>query len=1012
MRRNVVGKFAAAVALLLVMAAQAVQAQGLTGTISGTVTIAGARVPLTDVRVQVVGTVLQASSNVRGEYRLVNVPAGQQTLSFSRIGYKAERIRVSVVAGQTTTHDQALIESAANLAQVVVTGTAGNQERRAQAATVASIDASKLVESGPISSLAELLTARTPGVSVNKASGSVGTASQIRIRGNSSISLSNTPLIFVDGIRVSEAQPAIGVGGQVSDRLNDISPDDIESIEIVKGPAAATLYGADASVGVIQIITKRGKMGSQKFTQSVRSEFGFIGANFTPPDNWGACTAALVLATSVNPLCRGKAAGTLVSDNPLRRTNAFRSGVDRSFGWTGRGGGQNYGYFVSGGYDSQYGTLPNNELTRYNGRVNFSFTPDPKWALDASISFIRSFTQLPDNDNNIYGYMGGGQLGSPLSRRDDGLPGQDGWFGFARQIDAITAIRNTLQTHRNLYALTANYTPLSWFTHRVTMGADVLRDEFTRYFPKNAVGVYAAALNGGSNAQTRQGFERFTLDYLGNVRGEWGSDRQWETNVSFGAQTIASRTENLSALGQGFVVNSNNTIGAASTSSGDQGYAEQTQYGLLGQLQVGYRNKIFVQLANRIDRFSSIGRPDDAFLLPKIGVTYTLSEESWFKVPWVSDFRIRAAYGETGRSPGAGAALQTFSAQPYAISATSTAAGAVPGNPGNTNLKAERGTEFEAGADWSMFRNRVNFELTGYIKVTKDLLLQVPLAPSLGYRTDPFRNIGEVLNRGVEFAVNAQMVRSRDLQWDMRYSMNTLTNRLNSLTNDQGTVAPFFTGNVGRMIPGQQLGVLTSKRILAINPTTGVVTVDSAFRPINNVLPTFEAALYNSFRLGKYIQVSASIDTKRDFGIYNQTDYFRETQVVRSARRLVPGTVSAFEFQRRYGNPTVGQPAFVQLGGVSTTVAEVREAYIQPGDFTRIRELAGTITLPAPWMNKIGATTGAVTIAFQNVMLFTSYQGPDPEVITGLVNNGQFDRSDFLTIPTPRRVIMRLNLTF
>lgn len=1010
MRRNVVGKFVAALAVMLVMAAQSVQGQGTTGTIAGTVTIAGVRAPLTDVRVAVVGTVMQATSNVRGEYRLVNVPAGQQTLSFSRIGYKAERIRVSVVAGQTTSHDQALTESAANLAQVVVTGTAGNQERRAQAATVASIDASRLVESGPVSSVQELLTARTPGVSVNKASGSTGTASQIRIRGNSSISLSNTPLVFVDGVRVSEAQNSLGVNGQVTDRLNDISVDDIESIEIVKGPAAATLYGADASVGVIQIITKRGKLGSQKFTQSVRSEFGFIGANYSPPDNWGACTAALVLATSVNPLCRGRAVGTLVSDNPLKRTNAFRAGVDRSFGWTGRGGGQNYGYFISGGYDSQYGTLPNNELSRYNGRVNFSFTPDPKWALDASISFIRSFTQLPDNDNNIYGYMGGGLLGSPLSRRDDGVPGQDGWFGFARQVDAITAIRNSVQTHRNLYSLTANYTPKSWFTNRLTLGADLLRDEFTRFFPKNSIGVYAAALNGGSNGQTRQGFERMTVDYLGNMRGEWGTDRQWETNVSFGVQTIASRTENLSATGVGFVVNGNNTVGSASSTSGGQGYGEQTQYGLLGQLQVGYRNKIFVQVANRIDRFSSFGRPDDAFLLPKIGVTYTLSEESWFKLPWVSDFRVRAAYGETGRTPGAGAALQTFIAAPYAISATTSAAGAVPGNPGNASLKAERGTEFEAGADWSMFRNRVNFELTGFYKVTKDLLLQVPLPPSLGYQSNPFKNIGEVMNRGVEFAVNAQMIRSRDLQWDLRYSMNTLTNRLNSLSNAEGNVAQFPVGNVGRMIPGQQLGVLTSKRILAINPTTGVVTVDSGFRPINNVLPTFEAALYNSFRLGKYIQLSASIDTKRDFGIYNLTDYFRETQVVRDRRRLVPGAVSAFEWQRRYGNPTVGQPAFVQLGGVSTTVAEVREAFIQPGDFTRVRELAGTVTLPTEWMSKIGAATGAVTIAFQNVLLFSSYQGADPEVLTNIAS--QFDRSDFLTIPTPRRVIMRLNLTF
>lgn len=1002
-----------------------VQAQGTAGSVSGVVTSAASSVPLPDARVAIAGTVVFTITGPRGEYRLGNVPAGPVTLTFTRIGFKQERVRVTIVAGNNSVHNQSLTESVANLTEVVVTGTAGNQERRAQAATVASVNAADLVASAPISSVQELLTSRSPGVSVNKASGSAGTSSQIHIRGVSSISLSNTPLIFVDGIRVSEGLPTAGGGtlglglNQTADRLNDINADDIESIEVVKGPAAATLYGADASVGVIQIITKRGKIGGQKFVQNVKYEYANIDAAWTPPSNYGNCTAASILATSTNPLCRGGTLGQLVSDNPLVRTGAFRTGLDRNVGWSGRGGGQAFSYFLSLGYDNTVGTLPNNEFKRYSARTNLTFQPAPEWTVDFSGNFVRSNTTLPDNDNNIYGFLGGGLLGSPLTRNDGGPgasvipPSSDGWFGFARQVAAITAIQNVVQTHRNLYSMAVNYAPRNWFTNRVTFGADMLRDEITRFFPKNSVGNYAAALNIGSNVQSRTGFERFTFDYLGNVRSTWLSEQQLETNVSFGLQTIATRTEQLGAQGTGFVTNANNVIRAAASSSGDQTYTEQTQVGFLGQLQLGWRNKFFVQAAARSDRFSSFGRPDDAFLLPKFGISYVLSEEKWLTIPFVSQMRLRAAYGETGRSPGAGAALTTLASAPYAITGGGgQAAGAVPFNPGNSNLKAERGVELEYGLDWSMFRDRVSFEVTYFDKTSKDLLLRVPLAPSLGFSQNPFKNIGEVKNSGLEVGVNAKMVTMRNFTWDMRFSMNTLDNKVTSLGGPVATggVAPFFIGNTGRIDVGLQLGSMVSKRILSIDTLTKIVMVDSAYTPRANILPTFEASLSNSVTIGKYARVTALIDTKRDFSVYNLTDFFRETQLVRSNKRLDPTVLSTYERLRRFGNQTPGQPAFVQTGGGAETVNNVNEAYIMPGDFVRFRELALTITLPQSFASSMRLAGGSVTLAMQNIALWTNFQGADPEVLSNAGN--EFDRSEFLTVPTPKRAVIKVNFSF
>ncbi len=1009
MRRWFVGRLVVGALVLLSSLATSATAQGTSGTVAGTLTDAGTKSPVSDARVQVVGTALAALTNARGEYRITGVPAGQVTLSFSRIGYKAERIRVIVQGGQVTTHNQALTETKLELTQVVVTGTAGNQERRAQAATVSSITAASITEQASITTVGELLTARTPGVAINRTSGSAGTANQIRIRGVSSISLSNTPLMFIDGVRVSEAQGGPGVGGQQTDRLNLINPDDIESIEVVKGPAAATLYGADASVGVIQIITKRGKAGQQAFKQNFRYEYTTIDAGWTPPDNFGACTAALVAATSTNPLCRGRAVGDIVRDNPLVRTNAFQTGLNRIGSWTGRGGGSNYSFFVSGSYDGNTGTLPSNDFNRYNGRVNFNFVPSAEWSVDASVGYTRAFTQLPDNDNNIYGWLGGGLLGTPTSRNDTGLPANDGWFGFARQNAAIAAIQNTQLTNRSIYGLTVNYNPTSWFTNKITLGGDLVRDELTRFFPRNSTGSYAAALNNGSNGQTRVGFERYTFDYLGNIRKTFGGKEEIETNTSFGVQTISTRNESLSANGEGFVVNSNNTIGSAALTSGGQGYAEQTQVGYLGQFQVGFFNRFFVQAAGRVDQFSSFGDPNASFFLPKLGASYVISEEKWFKLPLVSNMRLRAAWGQTGRAPTPGAALTTFAAAPFTAGSASSS-GVVPNNPGNSNLKAERGEEIEFGVDWGMFRDRANFELTYFDKTSRDQLLQQPLPPSLGFAVFPFVNLGELKNSGIEFAVNAQMLRTKNISWDLRYSMNTLKNEV----TDLGGISPFFTGNVGRVEKGLPIGAQVTKKIRSINETTSVVQVDSNFTMVNSPLPSFEAALWNSVKVGKYLTVTASIDTKRDFGIYNLTDFFRETQLVRSDRRLVTGVISNYERLRRYGNPTAGQPAFVQIGRpaatAGTTVNEVREAYIQTADFVRFRELAVTANIPESWTKYIKATGGSVTIAGNNLALWSAYEGADPEVLTNI--GSAFDRTDFLTMPTPKRLTLRVNLNY
>jgi TonB-dependent starch-binding outer membrane protein SusC len=992
----------AAVAASLLFALPAAGLQAQTGTISGKVTDAATKAPLADVRVVISGTAFETQTNREGEYRLLNVRPGVTGVSAFRIGYKAKQDTIRVVAGQTATLNLEMSASVINLSEVVVTGTAGNQERKAQAALVASVTAADVIKDAPVTNVANLLQSRVPGVALSSQSGTKGTATQIRIRGASSINLSNQPLIFIDGVRVNEGITGSGQSGQSYDRFNDLNPEEIESIEVVKGPAAATLYGADASAGVIQIITKKGRTGSNSFQQTLRFEQGQASVDHvTIPDNFGACSAALVATTSTNPLCRGQAVGTLVSDNPLDRVGVFRKGDEQVFNYGIRGGGQNYGYALSYGSDNSTGTLPNEAFNRYNVRSNANYIANPKLNVEASLGLAQTSTRLPDNDNNVFGWLGGGLLGSPLTRSD--APNrdatQDGWYSL-RKYNAINSIDRELLSKRVTTSVTANYSPTAWFTNRFTGGMDIANDLQTSFFPRNDSTWYGGLTDGGSNTQTHRTAERYTFDYLGNMKKQWGT--AWETNLSFGLQAISTRNQNVGSTGIGFVTNANNSVNSAATTTGTSGFTEQRQYGYLGQLQIGNQNKRFLQVGVRIDRNSSFGDNSPTFVLPKIGGSWAIGEEDFFLplASTINTLRLRAAWGTTGRSPQPGDALQTLNSASYNITGT-TGAGAVLGNPGNFDLKPERGTEFEAGLDAGFLDNRVSTELTYFRKQTDDLIIARPIPPSLGFNNNPLANLGSVLNSGWELAVNVQAINASNFRWDVRGAANTLRNELLSL----GGQSPFALGGVGRTIVGQQLGVMVAKVVKEVDLQNGRAVVTDTLTPVGNLFPTLEWNLTNTFTIAKNFRVTAMIDAKKDFTVYNNTRFFRETQLVRSNVRLDTTLLSREERIRRFG------PFVSEATGAAVTINDARGAFIEEGDFIRFRELSATYTLPQSLTTRIASRfqSASVTFAMQNVKLWTNFSGFDPEVNA---QTGAFSREDFLTAPIPRRAVVRLNLTF
>jgi hypothetical protein len=258
-----------------------------------------------------------------------------------------------------------------------------------------------------------------------------------------------------------------------------------------------------------------------------------------------------------------------------------------------------------------------------------------------------------------------------------------------------------------------------------------------------------------------------------------------------------------------------------------------------------------------------------------------------------------------------------------------------------------------------------------------------------------------VLNQGVEVAVNVTAVNKRNVRWDVRGAANTLRNELTSL----GGISPFALGGVGRALKGQQLGVMVAKRVRSVDAAANRVVVSDTLEPVGNLFPTLEWNITNTLTLFKNLRIAALLDAKRDFVVYNNTRFFRETQLVRSNLRLDPTALPAEERLRRFG------PFVSEANGSAVPVNDAREPYIERGDFVRLRELSATYDVPRSLTDKLGKRVqgASVTLAFQNVRLWSDFSGADPEVNS---QTGAFAREDFLTVPLPRRSMLRFNLNF
>ena len=764
---------AAGLALAVVVAAPNRAASQELGIVVGEVTNAETQQPLSAAQISLTGLDIGALARADGSYTVTTVPMGTHIMEARQLGFAAVSQEVTVGAGETVRVDFQLTPQALALDEIIVTGTAGQARRREVGNSIAQITPTQLPE--VLTGLESLLQGRSAGMSVDLPGSNPGEAAIIRLRGITSTSQGNAPLVYVDGVRVASSGLPLNRGTDQNFRssnsfqtsFGDIDPSNIERIEVIKGPAATTLYGTDAASGVIQIFTKRGTPGRASW--SFETQQGFSKSVEFSPDPEPFYYMDRVMRTA-------------------RRQ-------DYSLSVSGATGGVSY--YLSGSAGSNEGILYNDKVDDVSVRGNFRFDPTPTLAVDFNTGYIRRDVQEAPSGHNSQG------LGANTTRCPGGCALGDSW---EERVLEILDWEILSQQNHLISGVTANWTPTAAFSHRATVGVDYMGADMQNNRPFGFV-----LARTGQVATSKYVGRTTTVDYVGNYVQNFSDDLR--VTFSAGAQyqdiqTSLTRVGSRRLAGPG--------VPTASSGAEISGFDERAQVitgGLFGQTLIGYKDRYFLTAGLRMDGYSAFGENLGLEPYPKVSMSYVVSDEDWWSSSILGSMKLRAAYGWAGRAPGAFDAVRTW--QPSNINGQ---AGFTTNNVGNADLGPERSSEIEAGFDTEWGTGRVAVEFTYYRRLTTDALFSVRQAPSGGWGGSQLENVGEIRNSGIELGVNADLVRTNRLTWTAGLQLSTNESETVSL----GGAPSFSLGSFTEIIEGFPAPVVIGSRLISDRAAVGV----------------------------------------------------------------------------------------------------------------------------------------------------------------------------------------------
>jgi TonB-linked SusC/RagA family outer membrane protein len=1041
--------FALPLAAIAAALPAAASAQQQARPVTGTVTATGTNQPLSDITITVAGTTTITRTNERGEFR-VSVPAGDATIIARGIGFKRTPVRVA--AGQSTV-TVSLEKDVLQLEQMVVTGQTTTTERR-NATTAVSVVSAEEVTRAPAPSLEGALQGKIVGANINLNSGAPGGGGQIQVRGVTSILGQGDPLFVVDGVIISnqgtssglnsitQASPGTSTIATIQDnvvnRLADINPNEIESIEVLKSAAATAIYGSRATNGVVVIRTKRGGAGAPRvnLTQRVGTQALLRTSGqrrFTSLDEalaWAdlrgedeELVTDLITASGGTPAFNDFQKQLYDNRDPSFETVASVSG-----------GSDRTRYYVSGTQRKEEGTMRNTGARLQAARLNLDQTFTDRLKMTAGVNFTRNklYRGVSNNDNTgnspLYNFGYTPSFFNQQERDEAGNfvenPFNGGGSNWANPFQNVEFLGINEDVYRTIANGNVSYAAYASDRNRIELagfvGIDRSQQESNVYSP---------------------GFLQFEAG-----DGLLGTQVQGNSSIR-NVNTLLSATHTFTPTGGAYTVQT--SLGSTYEEQGQNIYrlqgratlpgvpradvgtqAQQQTYSLFRDQSIylntqinAFGERLNVAGGARADRSSANGDPEKYYVFPRVSAAYRFDNV----LPRMDNLKVRAAYGQTGNRPRYGdrdVLLQNggiISGQTGIVANTLV---------GNTLIKPETLREQEYGFDVAAFDSRVQLEATYYDRTITDQLLQPPLAPSSGV-SNVVINAGKLQNRGVELGLNLI---------PFTRGANTWTSRITYQANRQEvkdlpiTVPAFpapnsFGASYGRarITPGIRTTAIWGNAPVRLEngvpqeilPVGAFVTytapagstVAQRDTVIGDANPDFQMFFTNTFRV-RNVSLNVLVDWRKGGDVVNMTQNLFDEGGNSRDWATSSGIVDARPVSA--SNPQTGD--VMTLGDYRYNAwngGRDARIYVQDGSFVKVREIALTYDVPTALTSRVSRQVSSLSVQLQarNPFMFTDYWGGDPEVSNfGNQNLNRF--IDLAPYPPSRQFFLSFNVGF
>jgi TonB-linked SusC/RagA family outer membrane protein len=1050
---------------LLLLAPLLVFAQEQT-VITGTVTDE-AGTPLVGANVFIVGTGLGAATDVEGKYRFV-VPAamvqGQEVeLKASYIGYRSKTERIVLVAG-TITRDFALAVDVLKLEEVVVTGMGVGIQKEKLGVTIGKVRAREVVESDE-SNVIAALHGKVANVEVTASSGEPGAETYLRIRGANTIQGSNQPLIVVDGSPINNQSIAGAVGrhGGVTqmNRATDINPDDIESIEILKGAAASAIYGSRAGAGVVLITTKSGRPGRPRLSYKMTYTFDEVNRSVPLQKSYGQGLNGE--ASTTYPWSWGP---KLDPDTPTydHAWEIFETGHVLENNLTLSGGTERTTYFLSLERYNVDGTIKGkSDYIRNSIRLKASQRVSDKLNVTGNIAFADVSSNRIQKGSNVSGLLLGAFRTPPNFNNQPYLDPVTGLHrsyryqqptelfrsrGYDNPFFVINEHVNTADIGRAFGNLKVEYDPFPWLNISYTLGHDYSNDERRTVLPPSS----------SSYPNGRVIREKFTYaetdGYLAISATRSFAPANLNLNLLLGHQWNQRSYNAFQTIGDGMSVVGFNQLDNTSSWSPNETESVVRDESFFGQLMVDLWDQLFLSGKIRNDGSSTFGEAQKRHWYPNISGAWEftrLKPLSGLR-KWLSYGKIRAAYGEAGRQPGAYQTITAFSPASYGagwgvfLDATAFGFGGFETSftKGNKDIRPERAKEWEAGIELAFLNNRVGLDVTRYVSKTEDVILSLPLPRSTGFGAQ-LRNAATIENDGWEVGLTLQPVSRKNFKWDMRLLYAQNDNLVTDLAGAEFVGLGGFVSCAAYAVEGYPYGVLRGEdfvrfgrgSIVDIHDEEGNVVeenvnIDERFtgwkegdlfidgdgypvldpqeRVIGDPNPDWTGSIRNTFTLFNKIRLSALIDIKQGGDVWNGTKgalYFFGTHKDTEDRE---GT-QVFEGVGPGAGKPVPKGQAWHLNNLGSGFTGPASQFIEDGSFVKLREISLSYKLRHPSLTKwTGLSDIDIRLSARNLKTWTDYTGIDPE--TNLAGNTNWRGLDYFNNPQTRSYVLTLRFNY